>query len=259
MADGGFHKFCITYPMHTTNSNYRPKPSIQELYPRLEGIEYPSVDDIKMKPKPNEPARYIPRVDRTSKPIPGQKPTGNATQPIDPIALARMKETIYDEALKIEREVLTIGNELKRNVNTPAIPNDVDQAEWYNRQTELEYKFIQKESELNDTISELNSVDQHEMDNQMATLQIYKQNPEMIELNTRLEAKRKEFSQNERIVMETKQEVEAKLNVVRERQKRHLQVSIAEIQVLPKWNNPIITPFIWFSTAKRWGRWNDTA
>lgn len=212
--------------MHTTNSNYKLKSLItSELYPRLEGIEYPSVDDIKMKPKEIDDVKYVPRVDRTSKPMPGQKPTGNTTAPITPIALAREKEMIYDQALKKEQEVLTIGDEFKRFASASTLPNDVDQTEWYHKQSELEYKFFQKENELNDTISELNSVNQHEVENQMGTLQINKKNPEMTEIEARLEAKRKEFSQNERKVAETKQAIETKMNVVRERQKRHLQVS----------------------------------
>lgn len=230
VADGGFYKFCITYPMHTTYASYTPKSLITpNLYPTLDGIEYPSVDDMTRKPKQNEPIKYIPRVDRTSKPMPGQKPIGNAMTPIDPITLAREKEMIYDEALKKEKEVLTIGNELKRFVSTSSVPSDVDKTEWYHKQSELEYKFIQKENELNDTICELNSVDQLEVENQLGTLQIYKQNPEMTEINARLEAKRKEFSQNERAVKETKQEVESKMNIIREQQKRHLQVSFSEI------------------------------
>lgn len=226
IADGGFEKFLTTYPMYTTNPSYKPKSSItSEIYPRLEGIEYPSVDDIKMKPKEITTPKYIPRIDRTSKPNSGQKPIGNTTEPINPITLAREKEMMYDEALKKEQEVLTIGAELKRFASTPTLPNDADKTEWYHKQSELEYKFFQKENELNDTISELNSVNQHEMENQMGTLQINKQSPEYAEITARVEAKRKEFTQNERKVAETKQEIAAKMNVVRERQKRHLQVS----------------------------------
>lgn len=226
IADGGFDKFLTTYPMYTTNSSYRPKSSItSKIYPHLDDIEYPSVDDIKMKPKDITAPKYIPRIDRTSKPMPGQKPTGNTTAQINPLALAREKEMMYDEALKKEQEVLIIGDELKRFASTPTLPNDVDQTEWYHKQSELEYKFFQKENELNDTISELNSVNQHEMENQMGTLQINKQNPEWAEIAARLETKRNAFSQNERKVAETKQAVEAKMNDIRERQKRHLQVS----------------------------------
>lgn len=233
IADGGFDKFLTTYPMHTTNSNYELKRSItSNLYPLLEGIEYPSFDDIKMKPKEIGLPKYIPRIDRTSKPMPGQKPTGNTLAQINPIAFAREKEMMYDEALKKEREVLTIGDELKRFASTSTIPNDVDQTEWYHKQSELEYKFIQKENELNDTISELNSVNQHEVENQMGTLQINRQNPEWTEIAARLEAKQKELSQNERKVAETRQAVETKMNVVRERQKRHLQVSFIDFDSL---------------------------
>lgn len=226
IADGGFDKFLTTYPMHTTNPNYKPKSSITaEIYPKLEGIEYPSFEDIKMKPK-DLPNKYIPRVDRMSKPSYDKKATGNAAAPINPIDLAREKEMIYDQALKKEQEILTIGNELKRYASTPTIPNDVDPSEWYHKQSELEYKFIQKEHELNETISELQAVDQQEVENQMGTLQLNKQNPELAAITARLDVKQKELSQNERKVAETKQVVEAKMNVFRERQKRHLQVSI---------------------------------
>lgn len=223
IADGGFDKFLTTYPMHTTNPNYKPKSSfVTDIYPRLEGIEYPSVDDIKMKPK-EIATKYIPRVDRTSKPPYGQKPAGLA--PINPVALAREKEMMIDEVLKKEKEILTIGDQLKRFVSTSTIPNDVDQTEWYHKQRDLEYKFIQKEHELNDTISELNAVGQHEVENQMGTLQINTQTPEMAEIKARFDAKQKVLSQNERMRAEDKQAIEAKLNVVREGQKRHLQVS----------------------------------
>lgn len=223
LADGGFDKFLTTYPMHTTNPNYKPRSSLStQIYPLLDGIEYPSVDDIKMKPKEITAPKYIPRIDRTSKPIYGQKST---EVPFNPVAMAREKELMYDQVIKQEQEILTIGNELKRYASTPTIPNDVDQTEWYSKQTELENKFFQKEHELNDTICELNAVDQHEVENQMGTLQINKQTPELAELKARLDAKQKQFSQNERKVAETKQEIEAKMNVVRERQKRHLQVS----------------------------------
>lgn len=215
--------------MHTTNSNYKPKSSIPKtLYPlhELEGIEYPNLDDIKMKPKANEPTKYIPRIDRTNKPMQGQKPMGNPSVPIDPVVHARQKEIMYDQALKKEQEVLTIGNELKRTfARASSIPNDIDKTKYFDMQRELEYKFIQTENELNDTISELHSVDQHELENQMGTMQIDRQNPEMAEITARIETKRKRLSQSENIVKETKQDIEATMNVVRERQKRHLQVS----------------------------------
>lgn len=227
IADGGFDKFLTTYPMHTTNSNYKPRSSFTaEIYPRLDGIEYPSFDDIKMKPKEIPETKYIPRVNRLSKPSYDKNSTGNSTAPMNPIALAREKEMIYDQALKMEREIFSIGDELKRYASTSTIPNDVDPSEWYHKHSELEYRFMQTEHELNETISELKAVDQQEVENQMGTLQINKQNPELAEITARLDVKQKELSQNERKVAETKQVVEAKMNVFRERQKRHLQVSI---------------------------------
>lgn len=213
--------------MHTTNPNYKPKSSITaDLYPPLDGIEYPSFEDIKMKSKDTDTGKSIPRVNRANKPLPGQKSIDNTSAPISPITLAREKESMYDEALKKEQEVLTIGNQLKQFGSTPTIPND--ESKWFDEQSALEYTFIQKEQELNDTISELRSVDQHEVENHMGTLQIDKQNPEMAEIAARLEAKRKALSQNKHRVKETKQEVEAKMNVIREKQKRHLQVSFTE-------------------------------
>lgn len=226
VADGGFERFLTTYPMHTTNPNYKPQSSVTaDIYPHLEGIEYPSVDDIKMKPK-NIPDKYIPRVNRTNKPSFGKTSTENATAPIDPIALAREKELMYDQALEKEQEILSIGDELNRIASIPKSPNDVDITDWYHRQSVLEYKFIQKEHELNETISELNAVGQQEVENQMETLQISKQNPQFAEIAKRLDIKAREFSQNERKVAETKQVVESKMGVLRERQKRHLQVSL---------------------------------
>lgn len=196
------------------------------IYPSLSDIEYPSLGDIKMKPKENDISKYIPRIDRTSKPMHGQKSINDTSNSFNPVYFAREKEKMYDQALQKEKEVLSIANELNRFVSTTTLTNDVDPTDaWYHKQSELEYKFFQKESELSDTITELNSVNQHEMENQMGTLQIDKQNPEMAEITTRLEAKRREFTQHERKVSETKQAFEDKMIAVRERQKRHLQVS----------------------------------
>lgn len=219
------------------NKRYTPKSSreVPSLYPNLQDIEYPDFGDIKMKPKPTEETTYIPRIDRTSKPTSGLKSISQ--QPINLVALAREKETMYDQILEKDNEVLTIGKELSRMLSSSKLPSESDQTEWFNKQTELEYKFIQKENELNDNISELQSVNQQESEEgiSLKTLQI-DQNPEVAAITARLEAKERVHSQFEQKFKEIKQNIDVRSLLLREKQKRHFEVSkIALFSVL--WND----------------------
>lgn len=217
ILEGGFQHFLVTYPMRTTNSKYDKKKETTKMYPSLEGIEYPSYEDIKMKVTDAEKEPHVPRIDRSSKPtIFGQKSTNNQ-QPLNPVALAYEKEKMYDQILAKDKEVLNIGNELTQVVNSTIIPSDADPTELYNKHSELEYKYIQKENELNDTISELQS--------EFETLQIDIQNPEVAAITARIDQKAREHHQYEQKRTETKQQIDQRMNVVREQQKRHLQVS----------------------------------
>lgn len=198
---------------------------VPSLYPNLQDIEYPDFGDIKMKPKPSERTPYIPWIDRTNKPNSGPK-FMNTQQPINPVALAREKEIMYDQILEKEKEVLTIGTELNRMMSSTNLPNESDPSEWFSKHTELEYKLYQKENELNDTVSELHSVSQQELDEGMnlKTLQI-NQNPDFAAIKARIEAKERAHSQFEMKHKEIKQNIEAKSSTVKEQQKRYLEVS----------------------------------
>lgn len=205
--------------MCTTNPKYlqKSKETTSQLYPNLGDIEYPDFD-MKMKPKLPENTPYIPRIDRASKPPRWSKSIDTQHQ-FDPIMVAREKDKLANQILEQEKEVLTISNEL---VNTQT--NNVDQPEWIEKQTELEYKFIQKENELNDTMSEFKSISQSELGDKMETLQI-DQNPEFAAINASIDAKVRQISQFEQKRSQTKQVLEAKRNVMNEHHKRHLEVS----------------------------------
>lgn len=216
ILEGGFQNFVLTYPMKTTNPKYDKKKDTSGMYPSLEGIEYPSFENIIMKTTDPEKQPLIPRIDRSSKPMLGQK-TNDIQQPLNPVALAYEKEKMYDQILAKDKEVLNIGNELTQVVSSTRIPSDADPTELYTKHNELEYKFIQKENELNDTITELQS--------DFETLQIDVKNPEVAAINARIDQKAKEHSQYEKKRTETKQQIEERMNAMREQQKRHLQVS----------------------------------
>lgn len=209
--------------MKTTNHHYDPRSTeSSNLYPNLSDIEYPDTDAIKMKPKLDAiKSTYIPRIDRTVKPTYG-KTIDAHQQPTNAVALAREKEIIFNQVLEKQKEVITIGDELSRVVSSTT-PNEVDQTEWFNRQSELEYKFIQKENELNDTVSELHSVSQ-DIESKLSTIQI-DQRPEVDEIEARLQAKERERLQYEQKRLQAKQEIDAKLKVTQERHKRFLEVS----------------------------------
>lgn len=189
----------------------------------LHDIEYPSLTDIKMKPNPTEPlSQYVPRIDRSNKPIFGRKSI-EQQQPINSVTIIKEREYIYDQILEKERETLEIGNELRNIVNAPMTQNELEQSEWLNKQTELEYKLVQKENELNDTITELSATTTPELETK---LQIDNNNPEMKAGLARLEAKKNEHAENERKIKQRNQEIEEKRKAAREQQKRHLQVPI---------------------------------
>lgn len=210
--------------MFVTNSKYKTKsidapPSIV-----LGDIEYPSLTDIKMKPQPTEKPydNYVPRIDRSSKPAFGQK-SFEQQQPINSVTIVKKREMILDQVLQKEREALKIENELSSIVNATITQSETEQSEWYNKQTELEYELVQKENELNDTITELNAITTPELETtiQNDTVNV----PEVKAIVARIEAKTNEHSENERQIKQNLQELEKKRKAAREQQKRHLEVS----------------------------------
>lgn len=186
----------------------------------LGDIEYPSLTDIKMKPKPTEKPydNYVPRIDRSSKPAFGQKSI-EQQQPINSVTIVKKREMILDQVLLKEREALKIENELSSIVNATITQSETEQAEWFEKQNELEYQLVQKENELNDTITELNATTTPELETKIQN------DPEVKAIVARIEAKVNEHSENERRMKQKLQEIEEKRKAAREQQKRHLEVS----------------------------------
>lgn len=189
----------------------------------LGDIEYPSLTDIKMKPQPTEKPydSYVPRIDRSSKPAFGQK-SFEQQQPINSVTIVKKREKILDQVLQKEREALKIENELSSIMNATIKQSETEQSEWFDKQTELEYQLVQKENELNDTITELNATTTPELE---TTIQNDTVNPEVKAIVARIEAKNNEHSENERRMKQRLQEIEEKRKAAREQQKRHLEVS----------------------------------
>lgn len=205
--------------MKSTNPKYAPetKPISYE----LGDIEYPSLSEIKMKPKPGENSftSRLPVIDRGSKPILGQK----ISDPNKKMSI-KEQEKIIDQILQKEKEVLEIGNELYNVVSAPTT-QEHDNSEWFNKQTELEYKMVQKEHELNDTITGLNATVTPDLENQLETLQIEPNNTEETEVLARINAKKNERSEVAKKLENINKQIEAKRLETKEKQKRHLQVS----------------------------------
>lgn len=142
-------------------------------------------------------------------------------QPVNPLVVARQRELILDKVLQKEKEVLSIGTELSNVVNAPA-SNETERNDWFVKQDELEYKLVQKEDELNETIQGLNEATTFE--NKFDTLQIDNNNPEYLEVKARITAKENAHLENEKR-LRILSEIEEKRKAAREQQKRHLQVS----------------------------------
>lgn len=208
--------------MKTTNPRYESKQTLtKSLYPPLHDIEYPDVDGIKMKPTQTAgvPGGYpVPAFDRKNKPALGHKnPTA---QPGNTISFALEQEKLYDHVLQKEKEALNVGKEYISTLNATISVGESDQTEHYNKQTELEYKFIQKENELNDTIMEVEP-DLQSLD----ALPSHEQNPEASEVLARIKAKREMHTQNKKELEKIGQKREELAPATKEQQKRHLQAS----------------------------------
>lgn len=206
--------------MHTTNPKFVAKrKDTRPLYPELSGIEYPSEGDIKMKPKPTDqiPSTNRPRIDRGSKPSFGQK---NFQQPINKVSAALQQEKLYDEVLEKEKEALHLGKEYINTLNVPISPSGTDQAELFNKQTELEYKLIQKEHELNDTLT----VVEPELE-PLEAIPSDEQTPELFEISARIDAKREEHAKYKKMREQIDRKREELAPANREQHKRLLQVS----------------------------------
>ncbi|XP_031626737.1 ubiquitin carboxyl-terminal hydrolase 8 [Contarinia nasturtii] len=230
LLHGGYNDFVYYYPHMTTNPKYSPKTNVETV--ELGDIEYPSLSEIKMKPKPDENSfsSRIPNIDRSSKPAFGQK--ANEQQRPNNLISIKEQEIIFDQILQKEKEVLKIGDELYNVVNVPITSNDIDPSDWFNKQTELEYKMVQKENELNDTITGLSATTIPDFEGQLETLQINSNNPEESETLARINAKKNEHSENTRKLENISKKIESKISETREKQKRHLQSQLDDEELI---------------------------
>lgn len=186
----------------------------------LDGIEYPSMTDIKMKTDPSKvPSGHgVPRIDRTKKGAVEQKFLhGKST--------IEQKEMLVDDILAKDEEVLMISTELTNVLDASNSTDDPVKAnELIRKQTELEYKLMQKENELNDTYIELTTVDQLETDKDVTIPTISAQSqPEFTEATARLQAKTMKHTEMERKHQQNTLLIEAKRLAIKE-QHKNLQV-----------------------------------
>lgn len=202
--------------MFTTNPKYQPlkRNSFEESMGDLNDIEYPSLGEIKMKKDPSKPkvvGRGPPRIDRSSKAAAEQK-----FSKMNSVENIKVKENIVDQILEKGQEVLEMKNELISAFDASDANEDPLQ---YKKRVELEYKLMQKENELNDTVTELETqaIDPDEYDDT-------KNEPEYKEAVARLQAKEMQHSKMAKISQENAQVLETKRRAATEHHKRHLQV-----------------------------------
>lgn len=212
------------YPHSTTNPRFRIDSSMASRNITLSDIEYPSWNEIKMKDKSLDGTIISPRVDRSNKAL-AERRFNDLKKPTE--ELFKEQEFKIDQVLQKEQEVLNIGNELNNVLNATETTNDPNKKkEWFNKQTEIEYRLVQKENELNDTVMELESVEQPGFENKLESLQIdANKQQDVSQIIARIEAKQAERLEMERRRREHQQILEEKRRPVREQQKRHLEVS----------------------------------
>lgn len=228
--DGGYQNFLVAYPMCTTNPKYMPPRSTsnENDYSNLDNIEYPVMTDIKMKTDPSRIVASgpgVPRVDRSSKGVVEQKFLHDK-RTLEPMTFIKEKEMLVDDILAKDEEVLMISTELTNVLDASNRTDDpVKATELIRKQTELEYKLMQKENELNDTYIELKTVDQLESDEDVTMPAVSTQSqPEFTEATARLQAKTMKHSEMERRHQQNALLIEAKRLAIKE-QHKHLQVS----------------------------------
>lgn len=224
--------------MYATNPKYRPAhlDRKEESFENLDNIEYPSMTDIKMKADPSKVAqtsRLVPKIDRSKKGVAEQKYL-HGRQTNEPMSYIKEKEMLVDDILAKDEEVWKISNELTNVLDASTGINDpVKASKLIQKQRELEFKLMQKENDLNDTFTELNTVDQIESDKDVAAQTVEAQSqPEFIEATARLQAKTMKHSEMKRKYDDQVMLNELKRMQVQEQQKRHFPVSIYFIQSL---------------------------
>lgn len=203
VLDGGFENFQVAFPTETSDPWYTSAAkNLHESY-EVKDIEYPNLDE--MKTRSAETAKpQIPRFDRSIKPI--HKPLmsyGSSER----ISILKEVEKKMDQVIQKEDEMSLIGQQI---MNVPV--NETEQA------IQLEYQLIQKDNELDDTMNELNTTIQPEFESQLTNLRnSAPQNSEEQAVTAGIIAKRQKVIEMEHI-----------RKIEREKQKRHLDVSIIQ-------------------------------
>lgn len=210
--------------MLTTNPKFKISSNEFSNYVTLSDIEYPDPSGIKMKPKSIDNAFSGPKIDRSNKSL-AERKFFETRKPSSSVELVKEKEMKLDLVLRKEHEVLNLENELKIILNSEDAVNDPGKTkQWFEKQTEIENKLVQKEHELNDTVMELESVEPP-FENKLEDLQIEaSQQPALKEAMASLEAKRIERTALERDRIENNQFIETKRRQFNEQKKRQLQV-----------------------------------
>lgn len=146
--------FMLAYPMLTTNPRFKPKISIVESYENIDDIEYPSLSDIKMRkdtPLKDVTNRSRPSIDRSSK-LAAEKTYKDKWK--SPEELIKEKEQLIDRAMQKEKEALKLEADLEQTIREePSNVDDSKRREWYEKQTELQYKIMQYDNERDDNVS----------------------------------------------------------------------------------------------------------
>lgn len=139
ILNGGYENFLHTYPMHTSNPQFRPISSYAQLSKQvdIDDVEYPDINNIAMKDTiAIAPAagvgssRHIPKVDRTSK-----------------LEAIEIYSKQYETEAKLMDRTLAEAQELDKELeHAEAMPMELDSAESDDIQTkriELNNKMIE--------------------------------------------------------------------------------------------------------------------
>lgn len=153
IVDGGYEMFMLSYPMITSNPKFKPEISIVESYESIDDIEYPSLSDIKMRkdtPLKDVTNRSRPSIDRSSK-LAAEKTYKDKWK--TPEEIIKEKEQLIDRALQKEKEALKLEADLEQTMREEPNEDETKRREWYEKQTELQYKIMQYDNERDDNVS----------------------------------------------------------------------------------------------------------
>lgn len=139
--------FIYAYPMHTTNSKYRPKV-VAESHGNVADIEYPELKDIKMK-KDNLPFR--PTIDRSDK-LAAERKYNEKWKTASEII--KEKERLIDAGLEKEKKALELEADLEKSIREEeATADESKRLELKERQVQLQYRILQYNNYREDNVS----------------------------------------------------------------------------------------------------------